>query len=77
MNQDELEKLTRKQYHEADWSNTFFDWCKESHDYINFDTGWMYNCFKIAYENGFKEGYKTAKGIPKDEFGNFIEEERE
>jgi hypothetical protein len=72
--QDEMVKLSNKQYHNADWNNVFSDWCKESYDYIKFDTDWLHNCFELAYKSGFEEGYKTAKGIPTDDFGNFIEE---
>jgi hypothetical protein len=72
MKEQELEQKAVKQYNEADWSNVFNDWCKESYDRINFDIDWLHSCFRAAYNEGFKEGFLTAQGTKKDKYGNFI-----
>ncbi len=75
MNFDDIKKLADKQYKEADWSNEFNDWVKEIPEFITIDYVRFKEAYKTAYELAFVEGYLTAKGVPTDEFGNFIQEE--
>ena len=71
---DKIEQLATMQYNDADWNNIFSDWCKESSEYVKVDYDWFHSCLTEAYKNGFNEGYRTAKDMPRDEFGNFIED---
>lgn len=75
MKLEDIKDLADKQYDEADWSTTFSDWAKEIPEYISIDYSYFKEAYTTAYKLGFEEGYQAAKGIPTDEFGNFIREE--
>ena len=75
MKLEDIKDLADKQYDEADWSTTFSDWAKEIPEYISIDYSYFKQAYATAYKLGFEEGYQAAKGIPTDEFGNFISEE--
>lgn len=73
MKYDDIKKLADKQYNDADWNNEFKDWTQELSEHIKLDHSWFHDAFSTAYKLGFNEGYQTAKGVPTDEFGNFVE----
>lgn len=75
MKYDDIRKLADKQYNDADWNHIFKDWTQEIDEHITVNYSWFHDAFSEAYKLGFNEGYQTAKGVPTDEFGNFIQEE--
>lgn len=74
MNKKDIQKLANRQYHDAEMHSMFSDTSDNLQYHISIEYDWVYEKLKEAYMYGFEDGYQTAKGVPTDDFGNFIHE---